>query len=305
MYYDTKLFGARLKLLRKKLKLTQEEVAVQAGLNISTVRRIESGSVIPKLETLEFLSPVLKEDLHLMFMQHRIDDYDFFYKLKTRLENKIDNDDFDKIEPELQALAMDRLTGKNDYYRRTIDQLLLLISAAISYKKNKDPDQALALLVQAIKYSTPDFELASFRIFTYSDIELRILMNIASVQNCQGHKDQYLDILVFCGKIVNPLAPLYPKILYNLAGAYLQGKHYQTALEHTEKAINWCLENRVYAGLPLMHYNKGLCQYYLSDFSFASTFKKAIFLAEIYGQTSLREKMIAAFADLWGEPVDA
>ena len=244
MYYNTELFGAKVRFIRTKLKLTQKEVADQAGINISTMRRIESGKVIPKLETLEYLSPILKEDLHLLFMQYRIDNYDTFYNLKTRLENKLDNVDIDSLEPDLQELAALKSASKNIYYQNTINQLIFLVSAVISHKKEDDPAGALEQLITAMRITTPAFALEDFKAFVYSEMELRVLMNIAFALNSLGNTKLHLGILNLCGEMVNAHNPLYPKILYNLAGAFMQDKDFVTALDYNEQAISWCQRNR-------------------------------------------------------------
>lgn len=45
--------GARLKLFRKKLQLTQLELANKAGMDSNAYAKIEQGKQCPKLETLE------------------------------------------------------------------------------------------------------------------------------------------------------------------------------------------------------------------------------------------------------------
>lgn len=298
MYYNLKSFGTRIKLIRKRLKLTQQNVSDRSQVNLSTIRRLEAGLVIPKLETLDYLSPVLKEDLLSIFMQYRIDDYYFFTLLKSRLENKLEGDDMDSLEEEQKKLADMEAGVKHGLYKNMIAQLSLLTEAAISYKKNKDPETALDLLIKAMRISTPDFSLDDYQFYAYSNQELRILVNIALMFKAVGKKTEHRDILDFCLASIETEDTLYPQVLYNLAGVYVQNRQYHTALDYTEKAIKWCQHQNVYQGLPLMFYNKGLCEYNLGVSTYASSFVKALSLCDIYDQPFLRQTILKRIKDL-------
>jgi transcriptional regulator with XRE-family HTH domain len=49
-------FGGNLRAARKRLKLTQEQVAERSGVHATEVSRIESGKRDPKISTLERLA---------------------------------------------------------------------------------------------------------------------------------------------------------------------------------------------------------------------------------------------------------
>lgn len=55
MHYNTVNFGNAIRKIRKKLKLTQKDVATITGINENTLRRLENGKVLPKQETLDLL----------------------------------------------------------------------------------------------------------------------------------------------------------------------------------------------------------------------------------------------------------
>ena len=55
---------ARLAHARKAANLTQAELAERAGLSRMTVQRLESGSLDPRLSTLQELVRVLNMELH-------------------------------------------------------------------------------------------------------------------------------------------------------------------------------------------------------------------------------------------------
>ncbi|WP_029457189.1 helix-turn-helix domain-containing protein [Solidesulfovibrio alcoholivorans] len=62
-----KVFGKRIRSLRRAKDLTQEQVAERAGLSLQSVGEIERGRGNPTLVNIERLSAALGEDLTTLF----------------------------------------------------------------------------------------------------------------------------------------------------------------------------------------------------------------------------------------------
>jgi transcriptional regulator with XRE-family HTH domain len=62
-------FGRKLKYLRKKIDLTQEQLAEKTGLSVDFVGMIERGERAPSFETLETLAKVLKTKVSDLFAE--------------------------------------------------------------------------------------------------------------------------------------------------------------------------------------------------------------------------------------------
>lgn len=60
--------------LRKQKGLTQEELALRCGLNISTVKKVEDGSITPSLDTVKLLA----EELEFEYSAEGYDDSQFW-----------------------------------------------------------------------------------------------------------------------------------------------------------------------------------------------------------------------------------
>ena len=73
---DYKDFGARVRILRRKQELTQEELAEQVGISASFMGHIERGSRIASLETLVALCNVLKASPQYLLGSSLSDDID-------------------------------------------------------------------------------------------------------------------------------------------------------------------------------------------------------------------------------------
>lgn len=67
------LLGARIKELRKKAKISQEELAEKIGINYKNLSRIEAGRGYPTLETLETIAKVLNLEIRDFFEFQHLD----------------------------------------------------------------------------------------------------------------------------------------------------------------------------------------------------------------------------------------
>lgn len=88
------LFGKKVKELREKAKLSQEELSVQLNITQRQVSMIERGLSFPKLHTLNKLSKVFHCHISNLF------DNDYLHSekiLKELLKEIIDNSSYEKI----------------------------------------------------------------------------------------------------------------------------------------------------------------------------------------------------------------
>lgn len=291
-HYNLSLFGKRLRKIRKQFGFTLEDVSKLSGISHDALGRIEGGKVIPKFETLEYLSVVYKQDLNALLLKYRIDDYSTLYDIKARLEAKIDRDEFYTLDAEVRELKKLIKSINSDFYKIYIEQLILLTEAIILYKKNHENNAALDKLIMAMKLTNTDFTLNDYSSFIYSSMEFRILMSIAFILNSLNNKEKYLEILEFCISAVDSEDEIYPKVCHNLSNAYRRNKNYEKALQLSQEGINACQRNRNYSGLSLLYYDKGLSEYELNKSEYIQTLKTALILCEAFGQVELKRVMI-------------
>lgn len=300
MFYNLEAFGNRLKEIRKSLKISQNYISCITGIDEKTIRRIENGKVLPKLDTLDILSPYYKEDLVSLLLEYRFDDYSAFSKISNKIENKIDNEEHHTLHEELKELNLLLSKTENPYCRNLIDQLIYFAEAATIYKYNKDVNLALSKFINAIKYTIPYFSLDNYTDFVYSSTEIRILMNIAFIMNKLNNKNKYIEILEFCIESVDTDDELYPKLCHNLASAYIRIKEYSKALTFSNLGIEASQNNRNYKGLNILYYGKGLAEYYLGKVEYINSLKLSISLCEAFGQVNLKENIIASCKKIIG-----
>lgn len=299
MTYNLELFGKKMMQIRLDLCLTQNDICELASIDQVTIRRMEKGKVVPRLSTLEVLSPIFKQDLTTLLLKYRLDDFSTFCEIKNILETKLDNGEFHTLHIELKSLNNLLSSTKNLYYKMLISQLVLFTKAIIQYNYNYN-DKSLTLLTEAIKITTPHFYLKTYNSFVYSSIEIRILMNIGFVLNRLNNKEKYLEIMGFCINSVESNEEIYHKLCHNLAGAYTRIKDFTNALKYSDLGIKSCQENRNSNGLSLLYYGKGIAEYKLDKEDYMESLKTSIYLCKAFGQDKLKNTIINNCKEVYG-----
>lgn len=299
LIYNLELFGEKLREIRKALKLNQMEITQLTNVDDKTIRRIEHGKVLPKLDTLELLSPIYKEDLIALLLEYRFDDYSVFCEIKNEIENKLDNGEQHTLHSEFERLNILLSSTKNPYNKNLINQLILFTEAAILYKDN-DNNMSLKKLIEAIIITAPNFSLDDYDSFIYSYMETRILMNIAFALNRLSGKEKYLEIMEFCLNSSDTNDELYPKLCHNLAGAYRRNKDFQKALDFSNMGIKSCQKNRSFNGLSILYYGKGLAEYRLNKDEYIESLQTSICLCKSFGQDQLKNTIISNSKEFLG-----
>ncbi len=303
MDFNLTNFGIKLRDIRIKYSLSQQEVYDKTGINPSTLRRLEGGKVIPKFETLEILSSLYKEDLLLLFSQHRIDHNLLFNEVYNRLELKFDKDEVDSLKKEILELESLLENSSQSYFKVQIHQLIHLSKAVLLYKKEGSPSKALDQLVRGLQRTIPAFTLDTYSRFVYSTFEIRILMNIAFVLNKLHQSNAYVEILEFCHLASDPNDGIYPKICHNLSTVYIRKNRHEKALGIVQEGIASCQNNRNYNGLNLLYYNQGIIQFHLNREDFSRSINLSVALSKAYGHPKLSEKLLENCREIFKMPI--
>lgn len=299
--YNLDLFGEKMREIRVNLDLTQKRISELTGIDSVTIRRIENGKVIPKLETLELLSPIYKMDLINLLLKYRFDDYSLFLDIKNRIEFKLDSADFDTLNLELKELNVLLSSTNNSYYKVIIKQLILFVEAIALYKNNRGKySEALNMLIKSIRMTTSSFDLDNYNSYVYSSTELRILMNIAFLLNKLNYYEKYIEIMEFCFKSADPSDDIYPKLCHNLSGALNRKKEYVKALHVSNMGIEACQKTRNLNGLNILYYGKAIVEFQLGNPEYIKSLDIALTLCEALGQDKLKNEIILNFKEAFG-----
>lgn len=299
MYYNLFLFGERLKNIREKLGLTQKQVVDMALIDERTLRRMELGKVIPKLETLEALSVIYKTDLVSAIIESRITDYSMLLQTQRNIDLKLINEEMSNFENEFKLIDKLLENIENEYYKILITQFKLFLYG-IRYYKNKEYQSALNMYINAIKQTLNDFSLDNYKEYSFSLMEIRILMNIALVEDKCEQDEKYEGILKFCVNQCDENNEIYPRICHNLAGVYRKKEEYSRALLYDNKGIEICKKNMFADTLAVLYYGKAFVEYRLEKTEYKKSLDLSLQLCKIFEQIELMKQIIVNCEDVLG-----
>ena len=299
MYYNLFLFGERLKNIREKLGLTQKQVVDMAFIDERTLRRMELGKVIPKLETLEALSVIYKTDLVSAIIESRITDYSMLLQTQRNIDLKLINEEMSNFENEFKLIDKLLENIENEYYKILITQFKFFLYG-IRYYKNKEYQSALNMYINAIKQTLNDFSLDNYKEYGFSLMEIRILMNIALVEDKCEQDEKYEEILKFCINQCDENNEIYPRICHNLAGVYRKKEEYSRALFYDNKGIEICKKNMFADTLAVLYYGKAFAEYRLEKTEYKKSLDLSLQLCKIFEQIELMKQIIVNCEDVLG-----
>ena len=299
MYYNLFLFGERLKSIREKLGLTQKQVVDMALMDERTLRRMERGKVIPKLETLEALSVIYKTDLVSAIIESRITDYSMLLQTQRNIDLKLINEEMSNFENEFKLIDKLLENIENEYYKILITQFKFFLYG-IRYYKNKEYQSALNMYINAIKQTLNDFSLDNYKEYSFSLMEIRILMNIALVEDKCEQDEKYEEILKFCVNQCDENNEMYPRICHNLAGVYRKKEEYSRALLYDNKGIETCKKNMFADTLAVLYYGKAFAEYRLEKTEYKKSLDLSLQLCKIFEQIELMKQIIVNCEDVLG-----
>ena len=299
MYYNLFLFGKRLKDIREKLGLTQKQVVDMALIDERTLRRMERGKVIPKLETLEALSVIYKTDLVSAIIESRITDYSMLLQTQRNIDLKLINEEMSNFDNELKLIDKLLENIENEYYKILITQFKFFLYG-IRYYKNKEYQNAMDMYINAIKQTLNDFSLDNYKEYSFSLMEIRILMNIALVEDKCEQDEKYEEILKFCVNQCEENNEIYPRICHNLAGVYRKKEEYSRALLYDNKGIEICKKNMFADTLAVLYYGKAFVEYRLEKTEYKKSLDLSLQLCKIFEQIELMKQIIVNCEDVLG-----
>lgn len=299
MYYNLFLFGERLKNIREKLGLTQKQVVDMALIDERTLRRMEWGKVMPKLETLEALSVIHKTDLVSAIIESRITDYSMLLQTQRNIDLKLINEKMSNFDNEFKLIDKLLENIENEYYKILITQFKFFLYG-IRYYKNKEYQNAMDMYINAIKQTLNDFSLDNYKEYSFSLMEIRILMNIALVEDKCEQDEKYEEILKFCVNQCDKNNEIYPRICHNLAGVYRKKEEYSRALFYDNKGIEICKKNMFADTLAVLYYGKAFAEYRLEKTEYKKSLDLSLQLCKIFEQIELMKQIIVNCEDVLG-----
>lgn len=189
--YDLIDFGSRMREIRKNLNLNQSQVCKSIGLQRDTLRRIENGEVIPKIETLDKLSVIYRIDCLKLFMEFKISVDNYVTNNISRISKKFRNYEFEGIQEEIKKFEF-LFNGlkyhEDDYLTMKTHQYKLYLKCLASIYKTLD-DKSRALITDL--YLSLDLPQGKAKIKKryFDKLEMRIIILLSTVYR---FKDEFI-----------------------------------------------------------------------------------------------------------------
>lgn len=307
--YNLENFGEELKKIRKSLGYSQTDVQEIVGVNVDSIRKIESGRVIPRYDTLELLSVAYKEDLLELLKSCRSNKFLMEY-----------HEELDYIITSYDKAATASLKQKlNENFRPNIGitmvnpaefkQFMMFVDAIDQYYSDSPAAYGSTVndLINALQLTIPNYSIKKFRRYKYSYIEFRILLFISlfiakeekySFSNeilyyilnkisIKNHSTKYIDFLI-------------GNIYFNIAYNYHMQDNHAKVIEISDKGIAFCLEKRTTHALYSLYYRKGIAQYSLEDKDYIDSITTAFYILKAARMTKLLKQFMKITKENYG-----
>lgn len=285
--YDMKSFGYTLRYIRKDQGMTQKYVCTQLGINIDTMRKIENGLVIPKIETLTLLSTLYKTNL-LAVMQNCFIDTTFtrYYEVLDKITVSFDRTEvqsaINTLSEYLEHLPMSHFVTPHEA------KLLKMITRLINDFMNKSYESVLAELNEVLGPSYKMLKHTGNDGLYFSELELRLII----IQcGCHMELDQFEKAIPLYEMVISflliqtetrPYATLLVlKCYYNLAYAYHLIDLHEKALEIAKNGIAYAVTHRTLYVLNLLYARKAVAEWMLGMPEHIDSFQKSKHILEI------------------------
>ncbi|MGV8164561.1 MAG: helix-turn-helix domain-containing protein [Alkaliphilus sp.] len=290
--YKLMEFGNKLQQIRKDAKLTQSAVHDLTGLSEETIRRMESGKVIPKYETLETLSNAYKHDLLDLLKTYRkhVKIFDFYNDLDTSIMTT-DLPQIKLLMDNIKQLKSDSLTpsliNSNEF-----SLLESFLQCTICYYDNEysEFEKLITTLISSLNLSIYKFSLSNFEANTYNPLEIRVLLLISLILIRKNDIEFSTKIMKFCldymlnySNETYGSTKLISKLYYNLSYNYHLLDQQSQVLRYSNLGIEYTIKNSSFYCLPYLYSRKSIAQFKLGDKEYKRTLKKAIGLLQILG----------------------
>ena len=307
--YNLDNFGERLKKIRKSLGFSQSYVQEKVGINVDTIRKIESGLAIPRYDTLELLSVAYKEDLLELLKSCRsnkflMDFHDDLDYIIACYDKSITADLKAQLQHNFNSETQLSLVNPSE-----VKQFILFVDAIDQYHSDFTSTQASTKndLINILKLTIPNYTIKKFDKFNYNYIEFRILLLIslfiAKEQDFLfSNKILYyiLDKITDKNYSTQNIDFLIVNIYFNIAYNYHRLDNHTKVIEVSDEGIEFCLERRTTHVLYSLYYRKGIAQFILGNEEYLDSITTAFYILKAIKIPKLLEGYVQITRDKYG-----
>lgn len=313
--YHLDQFGAELRKIRMDCNLSQSDVYKAIGVSEDTLRRIEHGLVIPRLDTLEYLSALYKLDIATLFLKSRLGHHYVHVNIAETLNNMIIHTDFEQID-QVIAFISETLESKDT---RPTDQLFLnkliqfkimveiIKSSANPNKESNYKDNLIIKIESTLSLSISDFNISNLSEYNLDFIEIRLLIVYCEIIRL---KDLYLEAIeileVLQEKTLHKMEydnnhlDLLFKIYFNLAYCHHRNDNHEEVIINCDKGLHLSRQHSNYSLMHAFLFRKAVALYRIGNLVQSEiVIEECITMLGIVGKRSLAAQYKKIFDDMY------
>ena len=219
---------------------------------------------------------------------------DKWNKIVETTENQLYIDDMDGISYKIEELRKLPLNEFNLFEEINIIHYIGLLESTYFDIKEKSRFSSIERLEQSLKFNIPYFDLVNYKNHNYSPMEIRLIMNLATLKYYMTKNNSYRDILYHLLSLDLNDVVITPKIILNLASMYQEIYEYNKVLSLVNYGITYCITNQNLQALPKLYFRKFVSELNLDFKCYMESLNKAIFTAEINNQEFLKQQFISS-----------
>lgn len=291
--------GSEVKRIRKEMGISQAELAEKSNVSIDTLRRLENGYNLPRLDSIVPIFKVLGIEWELLLKTKKGSSWQDVQNILEKASQELDQNNLDNILECISQLTYYRDTLPNSY-KIKLDQYLLFFQACLSRSKDKNLVLYKKYLEDALSLTKKSEDLLS-ESSNYNELEIRILQSLSEYYIDIEDNEKAFKILNHLKEVTPTESKLFPKICYNLARYYYIEKKYtntillcRVGLEEGSKISN-------YNSFPLLYYMIGISKYKIGELDYRFYLDSSLKLCDLLLKNDLKKVLILSIDEILQE----
>ena len=302
--FDLKRFGNIVEEIRKSKKIKKLDVRKNTGIHSDTLKFIEYGEKLPNTDTLARLSDYYGVSILNVLDECRYEKNEYIIERIKELDTLSYKNMLEPIENLRKELQSHIDNQSKDYPLRTIQKLhqLDLLMQMIKIMNKSDIMNATnseLIAIKALKIGRPNFDVAKFKSFYYSGIELRILLLLAFSLVRQEKNTLSIALTKHVIEILHKHIKSTPESSFLLLQAYFNLSYILYLVKEDNESIKIAnlgiaLSKNLYniKFLPHLYFRKGVSEYYTDKKDYEVSFRKCIQSFDLLEEDNLKDQYL-------------
>lgn len=240
MHYDLVEFGNAARKIRLNKGIKMSHLSELCNVNRDTIRKIEKGMVIPKIETLDKLSYVYKHDMFLLFLKYRLTVNIYMDRVINRVSKSFKNNEYNIIDEEVEKFK--NIFIESPLFNDTIiklkaNQFQLYLEAIADIDKTVKEKSRNNITKLFLCLGHPNEELLNKNL-SFDKLEIRIIILLATVYRFKNEFIRSIDLLQIANNELlksfredKEFLQLYILVNYNIMTYYHRLDNFEKSLD--------------------------------------------------------------------------